>query len=295
MAYSTQRAVSDGSLNLLDISLDYFDRADISVYFNNIVQTTGWSWVGATEKKISFTPNVPAGVEVLVVRTSDLAAIRHEYSGGAQFTAETLDENMRQLLHIAQEARENANIEDVYRDLNMHGYKLKNVGAGVDPTDAITVQQASTFLDQAETAALLAEQWASGTGVIADGKYSAKHYAEQAAIAAANSERVPQTSPTGSASIPKGTTAERDSTPASGMFRFNTSTGKFEGYSGAGWGNVGGGATGGGSDAVFWENDKVVSSNYTVTAGKNAMTAGPVTIDNGVSVAVPSGSTWTVV
>jgi len=54
-------------------------------------------------------------------------------------------------------------------------------------------------------------------------------------------------------------------------------------------------ATGGGSDQIFWENDITVTTNYTITTGKNAMSAGPITVANGVTVTVPSGSTWTVV
>lgn len=52
---------------------------------------------------------------------------------------------------------------------------------------------------------------------------------------------------------------------------------------------------GGGSDKVFYENDKTVNSNYTISSNKNAMTAGPITVASGVTVTVPSGSTWTVV
>lgn len=54
-------------------------------------------------------------------------------------------------------------------------------------------------------------------------------------------------------------------------------------------------AKGGGSDRVFFENDQVVTSNYTITAGKNAMSAGDVTINNGVTVTIPDGSVWTIV
>ena len=56
-----------------------------------------------------------------------------------------------------------------------------------------------------------------------------------------------------------------------------------------------GGATGGSTDKVFYENDRTITSNYTITAGKNAMTAGPITISDGVVVTVPDGSVWTVV
>lgn len=55
------------------------------------------------------------------------------------------------------------------------------------------------------------------------------------------------------------------------------------------------GATGAGTDAIFWENDQVVTASYTITTNKNAMTAGPITVDAGVSVTIPAGSVWTVV
>ena len=55
------------------------------------------------------------------------------------------------------------------------------------------------------------------------------------------------------------------------------------------------GATGGGSDQVFYENGQNVTTNYTITNAKNAMSAGPITIDNGVTVTVGDGETWTVV
>ena len=59
--------------------------------------------------------------------------------------------------------------------------------------------------------------------------------------------------------------------------------------------NNSGGAKGGGTDKVFFENDQAVTTDYTITSGKNAMSAGMITINNGVTVTVPSGSTWVVV
>lgn len=60
-------------------------------------------------------------------------------------------------------------------------------------------------------------------------------------------------------------------------------------------GGGGGGATGGGSDEVFFENDQAVTTSYSITASHNAMTAGPITVNNGVTVTVPSGVRWVVV
>ncbi len=105
---------------------------------------------------------------------------------------------------------------------------------------------------------------------------------------------VEKTSATGSAKLPAGTQAQRDGTPSAGFLRFNTDLAKPEVYNGTAWGSVGGGATGGGSDAVFVENDQVVTANYTIPATKNAMSTGPVEIDDGVTVTVSSGARWVV-
>lgn len=54
-------------------------------------------------------------------------------------------------------------------------------------------------------------------------------------------------------------------------------------------------STAGARSDIFWENGQAVTSNYTITSNKNAMSAGPITINSGVTVTVPSGSTWVVV
>lgn len=58
---------------------------------------------------------------------------------------------------------------------------------------------------------------------------------------------------------------------------------------------LGGGATGAGQDDVFYENSQTVTTNYTISTNKNAMSAGPITINDGITVTVPDGSAWTVV
>lgn len=94
--------------------------------------------------------------------------------------------------------------------------------------------------------------------------------------------------------LPVGTTTERP-TGATGLIRYNTELNSFEGYSAGGWGSIGGGATGANGNPVFWENDQTVTANYTITAGKNAGTFGPVTIANGATVTIPDNSNWTIV
>ena len=106
---------------------------------------------------------------------------------------------------------------------------------------------------------------------------------------------VQKDSPTGAAYMPVGTTAQRPLAPTNGYMRYNTDITSMEVYSNGSWGSVGGGAKGGGSNAVFFENDQTVTTDYTITSGKNAMSAGAITINNGVTVTIPSGSVWTVI
>jgi len=98
---------------------------------------------------------------------------------------------------------------------------------------------------------------------------------------------------TGAAKLNVGTTGQRP-TAVTGMVRYNTTTGKFEGYGATAWGALGGGATGGGADQVFVENGQTVTTNYTLSTGFNAMSVGPITVNSGITVTVPSGARWVV-
>ena len=98
---------------------------------------------------------------------------------------------------------------------------------------------------------------------------------------------------TGAAKLSVGTTGQRP-TAVTGMVRYNTTTGKFEGYGATAWGALGGGATGGGADQVFVENGQTVTTNYTLSTGFNAMSVGPITVNSGITVTVPSGARWVV-
>ena len=51
----------------------------------------------------------------------------------------------------------------------------------------------------------------------------------------------------------------------------------------------GGGATGGGTDAIFYQNSTTMTSSYTLTTGKNALMAGPLTVGSGLTLTIPSG------
>lgn len=99
---------------------------------------------------------------------------------------------------------------------------------------------------------------------------------------------------TGQITLPAGTTAQRSGTPYAGMIRYNTTYAQFEGYTDGQWSQVGGGATGGGGDQVFVENARIVTTNYTLSLGKSAESVGPITIQSGVTVTIPSDERWVI-
>lgn len=100
---------------------------------------------------------------------------------------------------------------------------------------------------------------------------------------------------TSAVKVPVGTTAQRPATPNRGDLRFNQTTNQYEGFDGTVWGSIGGGATGGAGNQIFIENEQVVTNDYSITVGKNAMSTGPIIINNDVTVTIPDNSVWTII
>ena len=75
------------------------------------------------------------------------------------------------------------------------------------------------------------------------------------------------------------------------MFRYNSTTDEFEGYADSAWGSIGGGASAGGA---IYENVNSIAANFTFASNSNGMSVGPITINSGVTVTVPSGQNWVV-
>lgn len=254
MSYSIQRAVSDGTMTLLPVSIEYFDREEISVLFDGVLDARQWAWVGTTEKTLSFTPAVANLVEVQIVRKTDLAELRHQFSLGAQFTAESLDESLIQILHIAQEAAEQLQGTDFYHPIDMHGYKIVNVGDGADPMDVVNHRQmevhdgvivgymnaAGASADAAAASAIAA----AASAVDAAGVVTAAEIQFGLPI---GHTAVSKDSSTGAARIPAGTTAERPVSPIYGDTRVNSTLDSVEWWDGTAWVAVGGGGTASGT------------------------------------------------
>ena len=178
--YSVQREQSDGSLNRISVRVPYFSKDDIHVYVDDVEinssaseqSTYTWRWDG---DYIAITPNVASGSEVLVRRITPINEAIHIFDGRSEFDDQSMDENFQQLIYIAQEYSEGSGIKDVFSDINMHGYKIRNVGWATDDDDVVTYGQykkdaegAKVAMQKAETAATKAEQHEQNTQAIAN-------------------------------------------------------------------------------------------------------------------------------
>lgn len=90
--------------------------------------------------------------------------------------------------------------------------------------------------------------------------------------------------------LPAGPTSTRPTNPVNGMMRYNTDMAAFEGYVNGQWGGVGGANANG----AIYENSQLINISYTITAGKNGFSAGPISISDGIVVGIPNGSTWVI-
>jgi hypothetical protein len=111
------------------------------------------------------------------------------------------------------------------RDVATDGTKLDGIEASADVTDAANVTAAGALMDSELTA--IASVKALNQGVATTDSPAFTNLTLNG---------------TGSVKVPAGTTAQRDGSPAAGMFRYNSSLAQFEGYTDA-WGAIGGGGT----------------------------------------------------
>ena len=142
MAYSIQREVSDGTLQTLTLRIAYFKKTHIFVYVDDKIAdgSAGYSWVWDGER-IRLNKVVPVGIEVMIRRKTPMDAPFHNFRQGAVFKDVTMDENFIQQLYINQENVEGLSATDFYSDLDLHNYRMKNVGTAISDADAVSLGQ----------------------------------------------------------------------------------------------------------------------------------------------------------
>jgi hypothetical protein len=166
--------------------------------------------------------------------------------------------------------------------------KLNAIEASADVTDATNVTAAGALMDS-ELAGIAAVKATTGTFLTADQSKL------DGIAASANNYTHPNHSGEVT-STADGATVIADNIVDEANLKISNAP--VNGYSlTAQSGNTGGltwalppaGATGGSTDQVFYENSRVMTANYTITSSKSASTVGPLTINSGITLTIPSG------
>lgn len=169
------------------------------------------------------------------------------------------------------------------------------IGNGVTAPTTPAAVKTNLGLDQVDNTSDLDKPISTATQTALNLKADKTYVDSQDALKSNITTTVTKDSSTGAGRIPAGTSLQRPASPANGDIRYNSDTSSYEGYKNGNWLPLGGGATGGGTNDVFYENSTNVTVDYTITTGKNAMSAGPITVNNGITVTVPNGSVWSIV
>lgn len=193
----------------------------------------------------------------------------------------------------------------VSSDVDIDGGSIDGttIGAATPSTGAFTTLAASSTVSGAGFTARFATPGPIGNTLASTGNFTTLGATGNVTLGDAAGDEVTHNagtvnvpnnliySGTGSLTMPNGTTAQRPGSPAEGMIRYNTTEDEFEGYADGAWGSIGGGASAGGA---IYENVDNISENYTITAGSNGMSVGPMTIDSGFTVTIPAGQRWVI-
>ena len=163
MAFSTQSAVSDGTLVTLLLTINYIDQPDVTVFVDDVEQVVDVDYEWTTDSSITFLGGALAdGVSVLLARRTQLEHVLNIFAQGATFNNATMDENFQQLLYVGQEAQEGSSLTDVFNDVDMHGNTLLNLAPAVAPNSPVTLAQLNSYA--ADSAAVLRADLALGGG-----------------------------------------------------------------------------------------------------------------------------------
>lgn len=137
MAYSWQESVKPAGTQDIQCDIEYLDKSYIHVYLDG-AETTAFTWTSSTNIRL----NSPLSAEtvVLLIRKTAREYLYIEFASGAPFIEGNVDTQNTQFLHLAQELVEGRYIEGFFGDINMHRYRINNLGDPVDVRDAANKQ-----------------------------------------------------------------------------------------------------------------------------------------------------------
>lgn len=299
---------ANGSVTSFSFPFRIIYSTDLKVYLNGSQVISGFSVTGVDNPiggNVVFTVAPANGVIVRLQRAVPLERTT-DYVEGGQLAAQTMDNDFDRLVMMLQDNNIAPMLETPDATWDAQNKRIKNLADPIVNTDAVTKQYVDVTIP-ANVASAAANAASANASAIAAGIEAVNANASAAAALVSETNAaasaaifnpavlVNKDSATGAAQLPAGTTAQRPVAPVFGDTRANSTLTQTEWWNGTAWVPMGGGATGAPGNSVFFENDLNISANYTITTNKNAMSAGPITINNGVTVTIPNGSTWSIV
>lgn len=178
----------------INFALGYLDRSHVTCRVNEEVDGGGSpiyrtiTWV--TDGTVTYSGDKTIGDTIVFERSTPKTVLENDYQDGDILDDDNLNESFKQAVMIAHEALD-GRLAPFEQELDMNGLPIKNLKDPVNAQDAATKNYIDTF-EAINTAAVLAarntaELWANEDEdvVVADGEYSAKHYARKAETFAA--------------------------------------------------------------------------------------------------------------
>lgn len=261
--YVPASATGNGTQVDFTFTFPYIFPTHVKAYLNGVA-TTAFTFFSTNVLRFTVAPAL--GVNVLIVRETPGDALAAVIQPGGPLPIVGLNNNFLQSLYYNQETQYDAANQST---------------AGLQTQITSATNTANLALTQSSNAITVAN---NASGAVAG----------KADLAGASFTGPVVFGTTGAVKIPIGTTVQRPTADV-GFLRFNTSLGQYEGGNGTTFTPIAGSAKGGGTDAVFFENDITVTTDYTLSSNKNAVSAGPITVATGATITVPSGATWTIV
>ena len=311
--------------------IDYIRQADIYVYVNNVLKTVTTDYTFNTAGTAIVLNTAVTSATVTLQRLTDIADRTVVYTAGSTLTSQDLNNADNQILYGLQEFKDyvaggqgvtDGDKGDIIVGNNGASWSIDTgviVNNSISSSAAIAGSKIQTATTSNTGAVQLTDSISSTSTSTAATPNSVKTAYDLASTA----------NTTASAALPKAggamtgnltlnaqsdlRFADSDSSNWVGFQAPSTITSnvtwtlpatdasvsgyalKSDGAGNLSWGLAGGGASGASGNQVFYENDIEVTASYTITSNKNAVTAGPITVQSGVTVTVPSGSSWTIV
>jgi hypothetical protein len=147
--YAYEAYPGNGATTQFTIPFPYIAQEHVEVYIDAVLQTLGSDYTYLNSSTVLFTVAPDNGTTIGIQRNTPKDSRIVDFQDAAILTEAALDQDSNQLMYIAQEGYDVAEGSlkvAVDNTFDVGGRRVSNLGAAVDPTDAVTKGYADTIL-----------------------------------------------------------------------------------------------------------------------------------------------------